>query len=173
MGVRAPAPGRPHPPLVQGVPSPQGLLAAPQVVLQDDAGHCAALAHASAITDEEASTLPTGEQDLVLLWWGEVVVRTPGKRSGIHQDHPPSRGLGSSERPESHLAGVGDGLQLQGGQDTTVRGRQGKGVGDVGGWDAGQRAGLHHTVWVLLPNLGWRGVARAGQGHCQYLRVSS
>lgn len=47
--------------------SPQGLLAAPQVVLKDDASHSAPFAHASTVADEEARTLPTGEQDLVLL----------------------------------------------------------------------------------------------------------
>lgn len=63
-----------------------------------------------------------------------------------------------------HLAGIGDGLQLQGRQDPAVRGRQGKGVGDVWWWDAGQCAGLHNTVWMLLPDLGWRGVVRVSAG---------
>lgn len=47
--------------------SPQGFLAAPQVVLQDYAGHRAPLAHARTIADEEARTLTTGEQDFMLL----------------------------------------------------------------------------------------------------------
>ncbi|KAB1260010.1 hypothetical protein Cadr_000025068 [Camelus dromedarius] len=52
-------------PPAQGGHSPQGLLPAPQIVLQNDAGHRAALAHASAIANEEARTLPAREQDLV------------------------------------------------------------------------------------------------------------
>lgn len=63
-----------------------------------------------------------------------------------------------------YLAGVGDGLQLQGRQGVAVRGGQGEAVGDVRRRDAGQRAGLHHAVWVLLADLGCRGVTRTGQG---------
>lgn len=50
-----------------GAHSPQGLLPAPQVILQDDAGHRAPLPHTRAVADEEAGPLPAGEQDLVLL----------------------------------------------------------------------------------------------------------
>lgn len=87
-------------------------------------------------------------------------VRIPHSgRDQVGTETPPC-GRGSVGRPWGHLAGVGDSLQLQGRQDPTVRGRQGEGVGDVRGRDAGQCAGLHHTVWVLHPNLGWRGVIR-------------
>lgn len=47
--------------------SPQGLLPATQVVLHNDASHCATLAHTSPVANEEACTLPAGQQDLVLL----------------------------------------------------------------------------------------------------------
>lgn len=67
---------------------------------------------------------------------------------------------GMGRKLPGHLAGIGDGLQLQGRQDPAVRGGQGKGVSDVRWWDTGQCAGLHNTVWVLLPNLGWRGIVR-------------
>lgn len=63
-----------------------------------------------------------------------------------------------------HLASIGDGLELQGGQGPAVGSRQGKGVGDVWRWDAGQRAGLHHAVRMLLPDLSWRGMARGTSG---------
>lgn len=78
-----------------------------------------------------------------------------------------------------YLAGVGDGLQLQGRQGPAVRGGQGKGVGDVWRRDTGQRASLHHAVRVLLPDLGCGGRAGGksgvwpgtGQGRGRSLRV--
>lgn len=41
--------------------SPQSFLSAPQVILHYDASHCAALAHASSIPNQEPSALPTGQ----------------------------------------------------------------------------------------------------------------
>lgn len=70
--------------------SPQGLLAAPQVVLQDDAGHGAPLAHACAVADEEARALPAGEQDLVLLRAGNRSQDPRTGRSQASTETPPT-----------------------------------------------------------------------------------
>lgn len=134
--------------------SPQGLLPAPQVILQDDAGHRAPLANTRAVANEEAGPLPAGEQDLVLL-------RDKGQRSG--PGRRPRRAVGR-RKTRGYLAGVGDGLQLQGGQGPAVGSGQGEGVGNVRRRDTGQSAGLHHAVGVLLPNLGCRGTARDRSG---------
>ena len=55
------------------------------------------------------------------------------------------------------LGGVGDGLQLQGGEDSAVDDalRQGEAVKDVGRLHAGQGAGLHHLVRVLNADVHW------------------
>lgn len=77
LGLRASRLQEPPPrlrarPTPRGGSSPQGLLPAPQIVLQDDAGHRAALTHTRAIANEEACALPAGEQDLMLLrGWGK------------------------------------------------------------------------------------------------------
>lgn len=88
--------------------SPQSLLPAPQVVLHYDASHCAALAHAGPVPNQKTSTLPTGKQDLVLLW---VSMNRDG--SGLCAWHPPYE-LGQVGRGDraSYLAGIGDGFQL-------------------------------------------------------------
>ena len=84
LGLRASRLQEPPPrlqarPSPRGGSSPQGLLPAPQIVLQDDAGHRAALTHTRAISDEEARALPAGEQDLMLLrGWGKGVQRATG-----------------------------------------------------------------------------------------------
>lgn len=114
------------------------------MVLQDDAGHRAALAHSGAITYQEAGTLPAGKQDLMLLWGGRG-------QSGPTQGW---RVAGPAPWAPAHLAGVGDGLELQGRQSGAVRGGQGQGVGDVRRRHAGERASLHYTVRVLPPELG-------------------
>ena len=53
-----------------GVVSPERSLPALQVVLQDDAGHRAALPHASTVSDQEACSLVVLQDHLVLLGRG-------------------------------------------------------------------------------------------------------
>jgi len=53
---------------------PQRLLAALQIVLVDDAGDCATLAHTSAISDQETSPTSVRKQ---------VIVRLGGVRNGL------------------------------------------------------------------------------------------
>lgn len=89
---------------------PQSLLPAPQVVLHDDTSHCAAFAHAGSIPDQETSALPTGQQDLMLLW-----VNRGGSGLGGLVGAGGGGGDGAG-----YLAGIGDGFQLQSRQGPIV-----------------------------------------------------